>query len=569
MEKIVVLNSGGFDSTVLLVDTVTKNPDCEIHSLYFSYGQLNDEIGASIALENANKLGVTHHQLIIPPISWSKGNFYKEDTNEYVTQYLEMRNLIFLSYAISMAESLNADVITMALLKSHGYVDTSPEFIELMKEICKLIGVDFQTPYSGCDKYDIYGIAKTLKVGPKFKFISCDTPDEKGNPCGKCLDCESIAEYNQVLKDDIPVKAFFSSNLDVSNPTFRELYLNEKVTEMRVLINNECQLNCEHCYHKNNPLVGERLTDEEMIEALNKAYEYGIREFHFAGKEPLYDERIFKFTEYLSKYPDVEYHVVTNGINVPKYAERIKSSGISKVFLSIDDCFGENQLRSNSVNECVKKAITSLNEVGVPIELFYDLTPENIGHTTLNIKYFNAQYGVKNFYVRTIRDVISDRGFLSVPLTNECLDELHQSLKEITSLSNCDYTVGFNIGACPYTYNLLMSETGSELAEDIYDIGVYGNQFLNPNYYLLAEAYCAKYESQITLMPDGYILGCAMECSVRDYDKISSGNIKDKPLSELIKVGKLKSGLATNDYQTRDGKIFFNKCVFNPIDFND
>lgn len=90
-----------------------------------------------------------------------------------------MRNLIFLSYAISMAESLNADVITMALLKSHGYVDTSPEFIELMKEICKLIGVDFQTPYSGCDKYDIYGIAKTLKVGPKFKFISCDTPDEK------------------------------------------------------------------------------------------------------------------------------------------------------------------------------------------------------------------------------------------------------------------------------------------------------------------------------------------------------------------------------------------------------
>ena len=54
MEKIVVLNSGGFDSTVLLVDTVTKNPDCEIHSLYFSYGQLNDEIGESKALEKAN-----------------------------------------------------------------------------------------------------------------------------------------------------------------------------------------------------------------------------------------------------------------------------------------------------------------------------------------------------------------------------------------------------------------------------------------------------------------------------------------------------------------------------------
>ena len=70
MEKIVVLNSGGFDSTVLLT-SVCENKENEVHSLYFSYGQLNDNLGAEIAKENAEKLGAIHHSISLP-----KFNFY-------------------------------------------------------------------------------------------------------------------------------------------------------------------------------------------------------------------------------------------------------------------------------------------------------------------------------------------------------------------------------------------------------------------------------------------------------------------------------------------------------------
>lgn len=562
MRKIVVLNSGGFDSTVLLLQTIMENPDCEIHSLYFDYKQPNRKWDSKISKENAHKVGAIHHSIDIPALSWSKGNFYNPKSNQYITQYLEMRNMIFISYAISLAESIGAESIKMAILKSHGYTDTSTDFINCIKEICKLVNIDFEAPFMDLDKFDIYGLAKILKIGTEYSFISCDTPDENGNPCGKCADCTCINEYLQILNDDTPIKAFFTSGLDTKDQKFRELFLNEPVTELRVLINNDCQLNCSHCYHSGNSLVGEKLTNDEMKSALKEAYDYGIREFHFSGKEPLYDDRIFVFTEYLKTLSGVTYHVVTNGINVPKYAERLKLSGISKVFLSVEDEYGFSNIRSSNTNKCIKRAVESLNSAGIPVEIFYDLTPDNIEHTLDNIYFWIQNYDVRSFYIRTIRN-IGNANNGKFTLSNESLYKLH---KQLRGFSIDGVSIVLNIGACPYTYNILFDNNDSELKTDIGVCCTYGFNNITKNYSLFAEMYCGKYENRITLMPDGYILGCAMECSVSRYDYVSAGNIKTEKLSEIIRKGKRFVGLNTNDYQTRDGKIFFKKCSFNPID---
>lgn len=563
MSKIIVLNSGGFDSTTLLLQTVEDFPSDEVVSLYFSYGQLNEKFDSEIASSNAKKLGIQHYAVNLPKISWSKGNFYNSGSNEYQTQYLEMRNLIFISYAVSLGESLNADVIKMAILKSHGYKDTSAEFIEVAKKMCELGDMSFDTPFSEFDKQGIFGLAKILGVGKKYDFLSCDTPDNEGSPCGKCADCESINEYNEVLTDDIPVKAFFSEKFNTQDKTFRELFINSEVTELRLIINDDCQLNCPHCYHSGNSLIDTPLTDDEVKNAIKEAYDYGIREFHFAGKEPLINERIFIFADYLNTLQGAKYHVVTNGITVPKYARLLKSKGFEKVFLSADNQFGEKQavLRNSKALQCVKNAVLSLNAQAVPIEIFYDLTPDNIMFTVKNIKYWYLVHGVKDFYVRTIRD-IGKEGFDKFHLNVKSLEYLHT---ELSRLSLDGLNVTLNIGACPYFYDIMLGEHNSDLKNDIVTCGLYGSSQITENYNLFAEAYCGKYENRITLTADGYILGCAMECSVKEYDKISVGNIKNNSFKDLIKRGK-EVALATNDYQTRDSKIFFNKCEFNSID---
>ena len=54
MKKVVVLNSGGFDST-LLIKFLKHDYKAELHSVYFSYGQFNDIPAAECAKMNAEK----------------------------------------------------------------------------------------------------------------------------------------------------------------------------------------------------------------------------------------------------------------------------------------------------------------------------------------------------------------------------------------------------------------------------------------------------------------------------------------------------------------------------------
>ena len=564
MKKIVVLNSGGFDSTVLLA-SMCGDKNIEVHSLYFSYGQLNGNIDSRIARENARKLGAIHHEIKLPQFTWSNSEFYEEDSNEYYSQYVEMRNMIFISYAMSFAESICASSIHMAILKSHGYVDTSKQFIGAVKNLCNVIGITFDAPYCDCEKQDLFVLAKQLGVGTKYEFISCDTP-ENGVPCGKCGDCESLEEFYEILEDDLPVKRFFTSGFNTHDSKFQELFLSTPIEEMRVLLNNDCQLNCEHCYHNGNPLIQDILTDEELVKSICDAYNLGIKSIHYSGKEPLFNDRIFKITDKVKQVvPDMDFTVVTNGINVPKYAEQIKSCGISKVFLSSDDEFSTvNGTRPTGINKVIKNAVEALNSVGVPVEIFYDLTPDNIGHTLANIKFWRKKYKVKDFYVRTIRNVGNAENFPKLDIKDIC--DLHYELKS----TNLDCNIVLNIGACPYTYDICFSgeDFTHDLVCDFQYLGYSGSSQLTDHYSLLMECYCCRFEHQITLTADGYVLGCAMECSCKDYDKTSSGNIRNKSLSQCIFDGK-KQSIRVNESQINEGKIYFQKCSFTPIDISE
>ena len=557
MKKIVVLNSGGFDSTTLLAE-LASTEECEIHSLYFDYGQPNYPYDSKCAKENAEKLGAIHHEIFLPKITWTKNTFYNTSINEYKTQYLEMRNVIFISYALSLAEGVGAEAIYMAILANGQYKDTNPEFIVKMRDLCETLGVKFETPYAELVKQQLYPFAKIAGVGKSLPFISCDTPNN-GNPCGKCLDCECISEYTNYLNKKTPTQAFLESGLDPNSLEFQNLFRKEPILEMRVLLNNSCQLHCEHCYHGNNELIGDLLTDDELVCAIVEAKNIGINNFHFAGKEPLYDDRIFRIISMVKeRVSDVDFTVVTNGLNLCKYAEDIVKSGISRVFLSVEDEFSDNGVRNNNHNIPVKNGIKALNS-RVPVEIFYDLTTENIANTLRNLKFWEQEYNISSFHVRTLSNVGNAENLPVVSVEQIC--KLHSEFKA----NDLKSEIKFAIGVAPYTYNILNSENAEEIRKDLEFTAYSGNPYITKNYILFTEYYCNRYCNQITLTADGYVLGCAIECSVKEYDKISSGNIKEKSLSDIIKDGK-EITLSFNKSQITKEEIFFKKCLCTPID---
>lgn len=197
MSKIVVLNSGGFDSIVLMNYLHTIVGEEEIYSLHFRYGALNEKQQLECVNKVCEKVGAINKVIDLPKFSWTKNDFYGCDTYEYQSQYLEYRNLIFLSYAISYAESIGADTVYVAFLNSQGYSDTKINLLDGLNSFTlENSNIFVSSPFITLDKGNLIHFAKYLGV-EETDFFTCDVP-LNGKPCGKCSDCLYLKElYEQ------------------------------------------------------------------------------------------------------------------------------------------------------------------------------------------------------------------------------------------------------------------------------------------------------------------------------------------------------------------------------------
>ena len=194
MSRIVVLNSGGFDSIVLINYLHTIQGEDNIHSLHFLYGANNEEQQLRCVNKVCEKLRAVNKIIQLPPIDWTRSDFFKDSEYKIASQYLEYRNLIFLSYALSYAEAIKADKIYVAFLNNSNYPDTSLEFLQGLNSFCQPeSGISIDAPFIFDSKFRLGHIAKYLGI-TSDDYFSCDKPTPDGSPCGKCLDCTTLKE---------------------------------------------------------------------------------------------------------------------------------------------------------------------------------------------------------------------------------------------------------------------------------------------------------------------------------------------------------------------------------------
>jgi 7-cyano-7-deazaguanine synthase len=205
--KAIVLLSGGIDSTIMLAKAVKEGR--EVTAISFDYGQRNfPEIKAAINI--AEHYDVNHRIIkldsntfdkssLVHKSSVPKGRTLAQINNGTIpSTYVPARNTLFLAYAASQAEILEANEIYFGANAADQipYPDTRPAYLQAFQAVLNLATKQAAEgnppkllfPLIKLQKHDIIKLGHELKAPLKLS-ISCYDPHKDGTHCGCCDAC--------------------------------------------------------------------------------------------------------------------------------------------------------------------------------------------------------------------------------------------------------------------------------------------------------------------------------------------------------------------------------------------
>jgi len=200
MRKAVCLISGGIDSFV--ASAIAKQKGYKIHCLTIDYSQKNKKEILS-AKKVADYLKPEQHLILKIDLSWAKSaltdkkiKIPQSSVSGIPSTYVPARNTIFISLALSYAESVDADAIFTGVnaVDFSGYPDCRPEYIKRFQKLIDIATkktvegrkIKLQTPLLYLSKAQI--IKKGISLGLDFSLTWSCYKNGK-NPCGKCPSC--------------------------------------------------------------------------------------------------------------------------------------------------------------------------------------------------------------------------------------------------------------------------------------------------------------------------------------------------------------------------------------------
>jgi len=165
----------------------------------------------------------------------------------------------------------------------------------------------------------------------------------------------------------------FLSKLEVAEAIF-----SIKIKSIDWEITRDCNLNCKHCIVSSPQNNTEVKTTEQIIRAINKLYNNGLREISFTGGEPMLFPGIIDILKY-NKEKGIKSRILTNGILLTKSKVKTISGLISEVGVSLDGITEESNdfIRGNGSYKRIIKGINNLKEAGISFSIYFTLHKRN------------------------------------------------------------------------------------------------------------------------------------------------------------------------------------------------
>lgn len=214
--KAVILLSGGLDSSTVLYQALTDGYEC--YAISFDYQQRHRKELHSARLV-AKKAGVAQHQIITFDLTQWGGSALTDNSIDLPQErslqemsqnipitYVPARNTIFLSFAVSYAETLGASRVYIGVnaLDYSGYPDCRPDYIQAMQEVFRLgtkegregNPINIITPLIDLKKTEIIQLGGKLGVPWELTW-SCYSGGDIA--CGLCDSCRlRLAAFSEL-----------------------------------------------------------------------------------------------------------------------------------------------------------------------------------------------------------------------------------------------------------------------------------------------------------------------------------------------------------------------------------
>ena len=99
--------------------------------------------------------------------------------------------------------------------------------------------------------------------------------------------------------------------------------------------NNVCNLKCPYCCVPQTPR--KELPHGEKLKIIDNIAEMGITDIDFFGKEPLFNDEIFRLIDHAESHETFNnYTFITNGVNLDRYKSEILKSPVKNFTVSFD-----------------------------------------------------------------------------------------------------------------------------------------------------------------------------------------------------------------------------------------
>ena len=204
MNPVLVVFSGGQDSTTCLMQAIAERGVANVHTLTFAYGQRH-ALEVQLAEEMAKELGVASHKTLT--VDWYRDitsnalmdtttPIAKEEGATTPNTFVEGRNALFLLTAAIYAKSKGILELVIGVSEADfsGYPDCREVFVRSMNETINLaMDCDFKilAPLQHMTKAEEWALADQLGC---LEFIRTRTltcyEGIPGDGCGKCPACQ-------------------------------------------------------------------------------------------------------------------------------------------------------------------------------------------------------------------------------------------------------------------------------------------------------------------------------------------------------------------------------------------
>lgn len=214
-QKVVVILSGGMDSTISMRLACERYGAENVSALSFFYGQ-KQSLELKKAVESSKLLGVKHKILDLSVLGEIAEGFSANTSKDIEMPtikdilgdprpktYVPNRNMILMSIAAAFAEVEGAEIVISGFQSTdeYGYHDTTPRFVGKINDTLsenRIIKIKIVAPFAALSKSDEINILKELDGNiDLLKYtLTCYNPNEQGHSCGVCPSCsERIANF--------------------------------------------------------------------------------------------------------------------------------------------------------------------------------------------------------------------------------------------------------------------------------------------------------------------------------------------------------------------------------------